>query len=110
MGTIQHFLGYIEIYAIEIVLLVIYLYYAILCIRDKVSIWVPIVVMMIAHAAHLTATMFMPSLIFLFYAKVLWKYPVFKSGIPLFSLELFSGRPPISFLIKQSFTVLYRSY
>lgn len=77
-GTIQQFCGYIEVYALVSVISAIYIYFSILYINDKVNIILPVLVIFGGSLCHLASMMFIPSLIFLFYAKVLWKAPLFR--------------------------------
>jgi len=99
IGTVQHFFGYIEVYGIVLVLLLIYIYLSILCIRDRINILFPLLFLILANIGHFVSITFFPSFIFLFYAKVLWRIPLFRKkstfialGVSAIPLALFVGK------------------
>jgi len=89
-GTIQHFFGYIEVYGIVIDLLLLYIYLSIVVIRDRLHVIVPLILLILAFMGHFVTITFFPSYLFLFYAKVLWKIPLFRKRSTFIVLGIIS--------------------
>ncbi len=77
-ATIQHFCGYIEDYASTVMLLPLYLYTSLLCIRGKASAAVPGICLAAAVALHFESLMFAPLFLFVLYGSWLRKNAVFR--------------------------------
>ncbi|MDR2497160.1 MAG: hypothetical protein LBD21_08545 [Tannerellaceae bacterium] len=80
------FCGYTEIYMVPALLLTTYLFTAILYVKGRINVAVPILLLLVSIAFHLMLVCMLPSLIFLIYAKGLWKYPLFRKKWMIISL------------------------
>jgi hypothetical protein len=78
VAALMQFCGYSEIYAFPLLSVQIYLYLCMLHLRKKAHIVFPFLGMLFALANHFIAACLLPSLVFLLYSSVLWKYPVFR--------------------------------
>ncbi|GHT20408.1 hypothetical protein AGMMS4957_07200 [Bacteroidia bacterium] len=84
------FCGYTEIYAVPVLFLQLYLFTSLLCLKDKIHIAVPAFILLLGIAFHLLLVALLPSLVFLFYGKVLWKHPFFRSRKTICGLAVLS--------------------
>ncbi|GHT24404.1 hypothetical protein AGMMS4957_17350 [Bacteroidia bacterium] len=96
-----HFCGYNEMYAFALLFLQLYLFTSLLCLKDKIHIAVPAFILFAGIAFHLMLVCMLPSLIFLFYGKALWKRPFFKNKKTIFWIVLVSL--PFLYLAFQKF-------
>ena len=80
-GTIQHFCGYVEVYALTAVVLAVYFYTGILCLRGKLPWLIPVTVFFLGALCHLITIMFFPSLLYILYAVELKKYRLFRNPL-----------------------------
>ncbi len=78
LAALMQFCGYLEIYAMALLLLQVYICLCILHLQGKVNIIFPILTLVVGVAAHLMLIGLLPSLIFLIYRSLLWKYPFFR--------------------------------
>ena len=78
LGALMQFCGYLEMYALALLLLQVYICLCIFCLQGKVNIIFPVLTLAVGIAAHLMLVAMLPSLIFLIYRNLLWKYPVFR--------------------------------
>jgi hypothetical protein len=78
LAALMQFCGYSESYAIDLLLLQIYLYTAILHIKKHLHVAVPAIVCITGVAAHSMLAYMLPSLMFLFYRQLYSKYPLFR--------------------------------
>jgi tetratricopeptide (TPR) repeat protein len=78
LSLIQQFAGYVEVYAPPIVLLTLYMYLSILCLRGKIHIVFPILCLSAAILLHLLATMYLPSLAVVVLVTLGQRYPYFR--------------------------------
>jgi tetratricopeptide (TPR) repeat protein len=76
--TIQHFCGYVEVYAGTVVLVLLYLYTSILCLRGKVRFAVPVVCLAAAIIMHLECLMLSPAILYVLYETKLKKQAFFR--------------------------------
>jgi tetratricopeptide (TPR) repeat protein len=90
LAILLQFCGYTEIYSLAILFLQAYLFTCLLCLKGKISTLIPAIILLIGVALHLLLICMLPSLIFLFYRNVLWKYPLFRNKITLLALALIS--------------------
>jgi hypothetical protein len=88
LAALMQFCGYSETYAIDLFLLQLYLYLSILYLQKKVRIIFPVVAIATGIASHYMLSYMLPSLAFLFYRGVLWKYPFFRKKNVLISLAI----------------------
>ncbi|GHT18437.1 hypothetical protein AGMMS4957_00750 [Bacteroidia bacterium] len=73
------FCGYLEVYALPVFCLQLYLFTSLLYLKDKIHIIVPALVIFTGVALHSMLVCMLPSLVFMFYGKVLWKRPFFRN-------------------------------
>jgi tetratricopeptide (TPR) repeat protein len=78
LTVLLQFCGYPEVYALPLLFLQAYLFTALLHLKGKAGVWLPFVILVAGIAFHMMLVCLFPSLIFLFYRSVLWKYPLFK--------------------------------
>jgi hypothetical protein len=78
LAALMQFCGYSEIYACPLLSVQIYLYLCMLYLRKKAHIIFPFLGILLALANHFLAACLLPSLAFLFYRDILWKYPAFR--------------------------------
>jgi tetratricopeptide (TPR) repeat protein len=76
--TIQHFCGYIEDYASTVMMVPLYLYTSLLCLRGKVHFTVPAVCLAAAIIVHLECLMFSPVILYVLYEIKLKKQEFFR--------------------------------
>ncbi|GHT38027.1 hypothetical protein AGMMS49965_00180 [Bacteroidia bacterium] len=95
------FCGYTEIYALPVLFLQLYLFTSLLCLKDKTPIVVPIFTLLLGIGFHLLLVAMLPSLVFLFYGKVLWKRPFFRRGKTILWLVVLSL--PVVYIAFQKF-------
>ncbi|GHT44875.1 hypothetical protein AGMMS49965_21260 [Bacteroidia bacterium] len=88
LTILMQFCGYLEIYALPILFLQLYLFTSLLYLKNKTYIIVPTLVLLLGIGLHLMLVCMLPSLIFLFYSKVLWQYPLFRRKTTLVILAL----------------------
>jgi hypothetical protein len=88
LAAMMQFCGYSEIYAYPLVSVQIYLYLCMLHLRKKASIIFPFLGILFALANHFLTACLLPSLAFLFYRNILWKYPVFRKKNTFAALAL----------------------
>ena len=92
LGNTQLFFGYGESYTLLTLVSVLYVYYGLRCVRDKISIVVPFICFSGAVALHLMALTLIPSILYL-----LWRTPfgsrLRQSGvyIPLIAVGVIVG-------------------
>ena len=84
------FCGYTETYMMPALFLILYLYSALLYLRDKISAFIPLLVGLVGVASHLMLVSMVPSLIFLIYAKALWRHSFFRNKWTIAGLALLS--------------------
>ena len=94
------FCGYTEIYALPILFLLLYLFACMLHLKGKVSIYIPLIVLLLGIGFHLMLVCMLPSFIFLFYKSVLWKYSIFRKRNTIITLLLISS-PFIYFAVNK---------
>lgn len=68
-GTIQLYFGYVEIYAISTLLVILYFYFSIRCIRGDAGIYYPVLILIIGIAFHFSLLFFVPSLLYLAWSR-----------------------------------------
>jgi tetratricopeptide (TPR) repeat protein len=90
LGILLQFCGYTEIYALPALFLQIYLLTCLLYLKDKTFIIVPALVLTAGVASHLLLVCMLPSFVFLFYKKILWKHPFFRNRKNILVLILLS--------------------
>ncbi len=78
LGLLLVFFGYTDVYSPAFFLLQIYLYACILHLHGKCHISIPFIVLAAATAVHAMMICLLPAYLFLFYGRVLWKYPIFR--------------------------------
>ncbi|MDR1056173.1 MAG: hypothetical protein LBL90_10245 [Prevotellaceae bacterium] len=88
LTILLQFCGYTEIYALPVLFLLLYLFACILHLKKGISIIVPVFTLLVGIAFHLMLACMLPSLIFLFYRSVLWKYPLFRKKSTILILIL----------------------
>ena len=76
--TLQHFCGYIEDYALTVMLLSLYLFASIQCIKGKMNWIVPALCLAFALYCHLIALMFAPPILYVLYEAKLKKNAIFR--------------------------------
>lgn len=74
IGTIQNFFGYVELYAVSIVLTLIFFYSGALVIEGKNRLYLPAAVLSLALCFHPSNIILAPSLLYLFYLENKRKY------------------------------------
>ncbi|GHT25254.1 hypothetical protein AGMMS4957_19760 [Bacteroidia bacterium] len=84
------FCGYNDVYMCALLFLQIYLFTSLLYLKNKMPLIVPALIIFTGIAFHLMLVSMLPSLIFLLYGKVLWKYPLFRNKITIAILVLIS--------------------
>ncbi|MDR0681845.1 MAG: hypothetical protein LBG15_08375, partial [Dysgonamonadaceae bacterium] len=89
LAALMQFCGYSETYALDLFLLQLYIYLSMLHLQKKAHIIFPIVAAIAGVAAHYMLAYILPSLAFLFYRSVLWKYPFFRKKNVLTALAIF---------------------
>ncbi|GHT23001.1 hypothetical protein AGMMS4957_13950 [Bacteroidia bacterium] len=97
------FCGYTETYALPVLFLQLYFFTSLLYLNGKISSVVPALVLLLGIGFHLMLVCLLPSLILMFYGKVLWKYPLFRSKKTIALLVLISL--PILYLAIQKFAL-----
>jgi hypothetical protein len=85
------FCGYTEIYALPALFLIAYLFFALLYLKGKIAFWIPAIVIFTGVAYHLMLVCMIPSLIYIVYAKELWKYPFFRKKATIAVLVLIAA-------------------
>ena len=71
IGAIQFFFGYVEIYALPALSVLLYFYTGVLYIKRRISVAVPIIILLLAVGLHLLSVGLIPSVItLLFYQKI----------------------------------------
>jgi tetratricopeptide (TPR) repeat protein len=90
LTILLQFCGYTEIYALPALFLQLYLFTCLAFLKNKTRIIVPALVLLVGTASHLLVVCMLPSFIFLFYKKVLWKYPFFRDKKSIVILLLIS--------------------
>jgi hypothetical protein len=88
LAALMQFCGYSEIYAYPLVSVQLYLYLCMLHLRRKASVIFPFLGILFALANHFLTACLLPSLAFLFYRDILWKYPVFRKKNTFVALAL----------------------
>ena len=88
---ILQFCGYTEIYAFPVLFLNLYLFTCILHLKGKAGIYLPFIVLLTGIGFHLLLVCMFPSLIFLFYSNVMWKYPLFRKKNTIIALLLIAS-------------------
>jgi hypothetical protein len=88
LAALMQFCGYSETYALDISLLQLYLYLAVLHLQKKINVIFPIIALVIGIAAHYMLAYMLPSLAFLFYSSVFWKYSFFRKKNTLIILSI----------------------
>ncbi|MDR0613889.1 MAG: tetratricopeptide repeat protein [Dysgonamonadaceae bacterium] len=88
LAALMQFCGYSETYAMDLLLLQLYVYLSILHLQNKAHIIFPIVAMATGIVAHYMLAYMLPSLVFLFYRSVLWKHPFFRKKNTLILLSI----------------------
>jgi tetratricopeptide (TPR) repeat protein len=78
-GTILFFFGYVEDYSIPGLSFVIFNYFMLLWVRNKINFIIPFLIIVIATALHLLAVGLIPAFVIVFYRKNHLKFPVFKN-------------------------------
>ncbi|MDR1583096.1 MAG: tetratricopeptide repeat protein [Prevotellaceae bacterium] len=91
LAALMQFCGYSETYALDLLLLQLYLYLSILHLHNKAHIIFPIVAITIGIAAHYMLAYMLPSLVFLFYRSVLWKHLFFRKKNTLVLLSILAS-------------------
>lgn len=76
MGSILLFFGYIEVYPIPAVLVILYIYSTLLWIKDRTGFVLPLVVLMVAMGFHLMAIGLVPSFVYVVSEKYCDKWRV----------------------------------
>jgi tetratricopeptide (TPR) repeat protein len=76
--TIQHFCGYVEVYAVTVMMVPAYLYASLLCLKGKAHPAVPAVILAGAVIMHVQCLMFSPVFIYVLYESRFKKYPLFR--------------------------------
>ncbi|MBN2035712.1 MAG: tetratricopeptide repeat protein [Chitinispirillaceae bacterium] len=89
--TIQHFCGYVEVYAGTIIATTAYLYVSLLCLKGRIHVAVPAAVLAGATIMHSYALMLFPMLIYLLYISWLKKYPLFRQPLTWLVAIVFLG-------------------
>lgn len=79
IGIIQYFFGYIEIYNLITILIVLFLWTGYLAARDRISIIFPILFFTSAFFSHFMVSTFLPALFYLFYRKSLCRWRIFTN-------------------------------
>jgi tetratricopeptide (TPR) repeat protein len=88
LTALLFFCGYTEIYALPALFLILYLFTALLYLKGKTSVFIPVLVLLAGIASHLMLVCMIPSLVFLIYAQKLWKYPFFRNKKTLVALAV----------------------
>lgn len=91
LAALLIFCGYTDVYMLPLIFLIIYLYTALLYFRGKISVWLPILSLLIGITFHLMLVCLVPSLIYLVYAKALWKYSFFRNKRTIIGLIMISA-------------------
>jgi hypothetical protein len=86
LAALMQFCGYSETYALDLLLLQLYLFLSVLHLQRKAHIIFPIAAILIGVAAHYMLAYMLPSLAFLFYRSALWKYPFFRKQNTLLAI------------------------
>lgn len=86
LTALLQFCGYAEIYTLALLFLQLYLYLCALHLQGKISIIFPAVALGLSIAIHMLLVCMAPSLFFLFYRSVLWKYSFFRKRDTLIAL------------------------
>ena len=81
-GTIQMFFGYVEVYCLPALSVLVYLYTGVLYIKDRVGSAVPMIALLIAIGLHLLSLAFIPSMVVLLLYRKYEKWIV-KSKITI---------------------------
>ncbi len=97
------FCGYTDVYMLALVFLIIYLYTALLYIREKIPVWIPAIALLIGITFHLMLVCLLPSLIYLIYGKVLWRYPFFRNKRTMIVLAIIAT--PFIYIAFRTFAV-----
>ncbi|MDR1524042.1 MAG: hypothetical protein LBS79_02140, partial [Tannerella sp.] len=88
LAALLLFCGYTEIYALPALFLLAYLYAALLYLKGKVSVFIPVFTLLTGIGFHLMLVAMFPSLFYLVYFKALWKYPFFRKKRTLSGLVI----------------------
>jgi hypothetical protein len=78
LAALMQFCGYLEIYALALLMLQLYVYLCILHLKGKLNIIFPVLLFFLAVGVHSMLVCMLPSLVFLFYRSVLWRFPLFR--------------------------------
>ncbi|GHT20479.1 hypothetical protein AGMMS4957_07520 [Bacteroidia bacterium] len=89
-AILLQFCGYNEMYAFALLFLQLYFFTSLLCLKDKIHLFVPAVILLTGIAFHMMLACMLPSLVLLCYGKGLWKYPLFRNKITIIILILLS--------------------
>ena len=90
LTILLQFCGYIEIYALPVLFLLLYLFACILHLKGKVNVFIPLIVLIIGTSFHLMLVCMAAPYAFLFYRSVLWKYELFRKRNTFIALILLS--------------------
>ncbi len=91
--TIQHFCGYIEDYASTVMLLPLYLFACLLCLKGKMRFAFPAICLIAAIILHLESLMFSPAILYVLYQVKLKKYAFFHQPLMCASVLSFVSVP-----------------
>jgi hypothetical protein len=103
LTVLLQFCGYPEIYAFPLLFLQAYLFTALLHLKGKAGVWLPFAILIAGTAFHMMLVCLFPSLIFLFYRSVLWKYPLFRKRNTFIILFIISA--PFLYVIFEKFAL-----
>ena len=78
LGALMQFCGYLEIYPLALLTLQSYIYICVLHLKGKVNIIFPVLFFFLAVGIHSMLVCMLPSLVFLFYRSVFWRFPIFR--------------------------------
>jgi hypothetical protein len=103
IGAILFFFGYVEIYSIPALSVVIYVYFALLWVKNKINFILPLITLVLAIAFHLLTVGLAPSFFIVLYQKIGKKIPILskiktKPFIIVILLLL-----PVAFKVAQTF-------
>lgn len=76
IGSTQFYFGYLEVYALPAAFFALYIYTCILCLKGKINIIFPIIVLAVTVWLHFLGIGLAPSLVVLAYKKYFYKWPV----------------------------------
>ncbi|MDR3366293.1 MAG: hypothetical protein LBO71_04940 [Prevotellaceae bacterium] len=86
LAAMVQFCGYVEVYTLALLCLQLYLYVCVLHVQGKISVILPVVALAVSIGIHLLLVCMAPSLLFLLYRSLLWKYPLFRKRSTLAGL------------------------